>query len=292
MSLALQICSDLHLEKIETLHYETYIIPTAPNLCLLGDICQIDKPRKLFPFLEWCCRKFDRVFWVYGNHEFYVMDEPRPDRAMNTLKYFVERWISEKKHDNLAILDNKSVVVQGVKLIGSTLWSNVPTNREAWITWHINDYQNIGVMEGKVARRLQVRDTNDYHQQSVEFIRNEINDCAERGLKAVVLTHHAPLFGESTAPQYRGNKNRWAFCSDQASLFGDPLGVRSHAPLLSLRTKRHYYCQQCTGIRCTMGLRSRPELQDLTLCQSDINTLLNDDLDKKKHDRSFRSPRK
>jgi hypothetical protein len=65
-----QLLSDLHLEveRISTAPYTFYFPVTAPNLALLGDIGWT-RDERLFAWLELQLSRFERVFFVIGNHE-------------------------------------------------------------------------------------------------------------------------------------------------------------------------------------------------------------------------------
>jgi len=75
-SISIQLVSDLHLEIGcgQGSGYEGFkIIPKAETLALLGDIGAICDDR-LFGFLRRQLLQFKRVFYVLGNHEFYLMN--------------------------------------------------------------------------------------------------------------------------------------------------------------------------------------------------------------------------
>lgn len=65
-----QYMSDLHLEVGQ--QYSTFDFPpTAPYLILAGDIGRLIDYDKLLLFLTKQTSRFDAVFYVLGNHEFY-----------------------------------------------------------------------------------------------------------------------------------------------------------------------------------------------------------------------------
>lgn len=69
----IQLLSDLHLE-VERGDQPLYVFDfpkCAPNLALLGDIGWT-RDERLFTWLEEQLRRFERVFFVSGNHEPYV----------------------------------------------------------------------------------------------------------------------------------------------------------------------------------------------------------------------------
>lgn len=65
-----QVLSDLHLEveRGSTPPYTFDFPVTAPNLALLGDIGWT-RDERLFEWLELQLSRFERVFFVIGNHE-------------------------------------------------------------------------------------------------------------------------------------------------------------------------------------------------------------------------------
>jgi Calcineurin-like phosphoesterase len=65
-----QVLSDLHLE-VQGL-YETFSIPPAAKyLILCGDVGNLRHKDRVLGFLAAQASKFERVFLVLGNHEFY-----------------------------------------------------------------------------------------------------------------------------------------------------------------------------------------------------------------------------
>jgi hypothetical protein len=73
--------SDLHLEfyfnRPGTGSHPGYQVfecsPAAPVLALLGDIGLCKHDDKLFDFLERQLKKFEKIFYVMGNHEGYQL---------------------------------------------------------------------------------------------------------------------------------------------------------------------------------------------------------------------------
>lgn len=65
-----QILSDLHLEVGQ--QYSSFEIPTsAPFLILAGDIGRLIDYHSYLAFLALHTRRFEKVFLILGNHEFY-----------------------------------------------------------------------------------------------------------------------------------------------------------------------------------------------------------------------------
>ena len=119
--LKIQIASDLHLEYYPinyALALEELIIPdpNAHALALLGDICALgsDKHLPLYTsFLNQVSQAFPVVLILAGNHEYY---SPKGKYTMTDVK---QRLTVLCDHfDNIHLLDNDSIELQGVKIIG------------------------------------------------------------------------------------------------------------------------------------------------------------------------------
>ncbi len=66
----IQLASDLHLEKNSNIPFDQLIKPSAPWLALCGDIgyCEQEIYQN---FIKWVSTKFEKVFVIAGNHEYY-----------------------------------------------------------------------------------------------------------------------------------------------------------------------------------------------------------------------------
>jgi len=210
--LCIQVASDLHLEFLanpKEKQYESLINPSSPHLALLGDIGKIESPN-YFNFLRWVSTKFEHVFLITGNHELY---SPRKDIPYYELKQRLRTFLQENCK-NIHWLDNESYELGGFLLVGSTLWSHIPKEHESDIEFCINDYYAIS----KGSKSIEPKDTNKWHREAVQYLETTLKKSEK---PCIVLTHHAPMFGESTAPQYRGNDRRWAFCTDLTRLMSE-----------------------------------------------------------------------
>eukprot|EP00035_Acanthoeca_spectabilis_P018443 m.391603 g.391603 ORF g.391603 m.391603 type:complete len:278 (+) comp16760_c1_seq9:3989-4822(+) len=228
--LAIQIASDLHLEFYSSSKgglppFEEIIQPSAPVLALVGDISD-EKGRQLYEaFLAEACGRFKTVVVVLGNHEFYSKHERGNDRhippvTMDKVIAYV-RGLKGPRFPNLELLDNDGVTLDGVRVLGSTLWSDVPPSATQAVERGLNDYHRIFIgAEGGVPRRLRVADTNRLHAEAVAWIERETAEAKERGLSVVVLTHHTPSFRGTSNPVYAGSPIASAFSTDLEHLMG------------------------------------------------------------------------
>jgi predicted phosphodiesterase len=166
----IQYISDLHIEllhdkKIESLCSK--VIPVAPILVLSGDIGNPYKSSYKI-FLENMNLKFEKIFIICGNHEYY-------GNKINDTKLFVRELCSQIS--NVVFLDNDIYEYQGYVFLGSTLWSciNDATNT-------INDTLCINGMT--------VEKYNDLHNESLQFIKEQLI----RHNNVIIITHHLPSY--------------------------------------------------------------------------------------------------
>ncbi|MFA4890875.1 MAG: metallophosphoesterase [Candidatus Gracilibacteria bacterium] len=199
----LQIASDLHLEFQDNKKWleENPLIHVGDILLLAGDIV-VDKYReKAEKFYKVVERDFSNVISVMGNHEFY-----RGDVSYAYPSYF--KQVTEKH----VKLNNKSIVIDGVKFIVSVLWSFVLPQYTVAVWDTMNDYALISTKDAYgIKVPLIVETTNKYHQISLDFIKEELSKPFDG--KVVVMTHHLPSY-RLINPKCAGNPVNCAFATD------------------------------------------------------------------------------
>eukprot|EP01027_Heterolobosea_sp_BB2_P016724 GEZU01023767.1.p1 GENE.GEZU01023767.1~~GEZU01023767.1.p1 ORF type:complete len:219 (-),score=29.90 GEZU01023767.1:177-833(-) len=167
--------------------------------------------------LAWCGYPIHRVFVVAGNHEFYCSEY-----------YCTKERIKEicMKSEKLCFLDRTSVLYDGVRVLGCTLWSFVPEDRAQQVAGSLNDYHLIKIVEPDApARRITVADTMKWHQEDVAWLKNEIAKAKQNQEKVVILTHHAPSVNGTSAPEFDGSSQNCAFSSDLTEMMDDPVAL-------------------------------------------------------------------
>ena len=186
-----QVVSDLHLEFDPTFR----LTNTGSDLLVLsGDICVIDffkrSPQSPYAdladqfrsFIKDCCEKWPYVLYIAGNHEFYY---GCIDTSMQVL-------MKEFQIGNLWILDNQTITIGDVAIIGSTLWASA--NKRDPITLHVlesmmNDFRLIK-NERLDYRRFSPHQMADLNSVAVDFIEKELAWFS--GKKVLICTHHSP----------------------------------------------------------------------------------------------------
>lgn len=197
----IKLLSDLHLESHP---YWDYIpkVEDADVLILAGDITSGKLPYK---FADFVTGIFSKVIYVFGNHEYYGQDITT---FAAEAKDYLTKW------PGITVLDNESLTVGAIKLIGTTLWTDMDRENpisKMNIQRMLSDYYVIGC--GK--RKLIADDTISLHKIAKDYIESELK--ADE-LKKVVITHHCPSM-MSVHSKFRGSSVNGAFCSSLDNLF-------------------------------------------------------------------------
>ena len=171
-----QIVSDLHIEYKNDDHLDPlqFIQPNADVLILAGDIGSLYKFNQLKEFLSKICPHFKATLYVPGNHEYYTQDNypPQSFDALTDLLYSLENDIK-----TLYILQQSSIILDNICIIGCTLWSNSLINIPKYIV-RIPD--------------MSTYTYNKKHNSDLNFIKGMIDTCRVKNMKLVVITHHCP----------------------------------------------------------------------------------------------------
>jgi len=220
--------SDAHLE------FGPLSLPGGDVLVLAGDICEVRSLRKDFhstkplpyvpgshryyDFFYHECAKYEKVFYVGGNHEAY---HGRFDLFIDELKTMMP--------DNVTVLEKEAVEYRGVVFIGATLWTNC-NNGDSLTMYHLkynmNDYRHIKnhFKYADIYHKMTPEATFADHVKAVNFINGELEKYKDRTV--VVITHHAPSFN-SISEQYRGDFHmNGGYASDLSELILDNENIK------------------------------------------------------------------
>ena len=217
MTKFLKYVSDLHLES-KSLHHpllQPLFRPSSFHLALIGDI---GNPfhHNLEEFLRRVADNHEKIFYVPGNHEYWNIDSQI--YTISDTRHHLDRLCT--KFSNVVLLDNSTFTIDGVKIIGSTLWSHVSKD----IPYIENTIQNYQKIYKSPFKRLTVQDTNTFNKDAFTFIQKEIHDAP-----CVVLTHYPPLMCNSLAneytsdPKFYGDKTYNVYHNDLKHLIRRPI---------------------------------------------------------------------
>ena len=130
-----QLYSDIHLE-----FYNTF--PKIPkledNLILAGDIGKLNTVNYK-PFFDYCSSSWKKVFYILGNHEYYINKESI-EETTNKYKQFFSNY------NNIHLLNNSFVTIDNINIYGSTLWTK-PTKDFKVMKRYFNDYSKLNYFD-------------------------------------------------------------------------------------------------------------------------------------------------
>lgn len=89
-------------------------------------------------FLLHQASQFEKVFVLAGNHEYYIGGFNSPQHSVGAIKQRIRAICN--KHPNLMFMDRDSIVIDGVRVVGCTLWSEIPREHRKTTQGSINDY--------------------------------------------------------------------------------------------------------------------------------------------------------
>lgn len=213
----IRLFSDLHMD------FAKYKITPLPNdsesvLILAGDLGEGGSPRA---FVEREAPNFKHVIYVLGNHEFYRRE------YHEVIQYWKD---IEAQIDNLHVLHNETLELDGARFLGTTLWTDMNN-----ANWHdmqaaklvMRDYDSVRIItdtctkkhrykDKLVGRTLTPEDTVAFHAEAMAFLDAELSK--EFDGTTNVITHHSP----STSlleDVYRDSKVNSAFHANCDRLF-------------------------------------------------------------------------
>lgn len=210
----IHVLSDLHLE------FSNYLPAPKANdadvIVLAGDIWSKDNA------IPWARTTWPnhRIVYVAGNHEFY-----RSGR-----KHVLDMLRNSSKEYEVDFLENDEAIIDGVRFLGCTLWTNFQLFGDALRddcmmmgSRCLNDFSVI--QEGDST--FSVQDSITLHNESVWWLDMKLKRESFDG-DTVVVTHHAPSWG-SVMPWYQKDLLSACFASKLEQLMGfSKLWIHGH----------------------------------------------------------------
>jgi predicted phosphodiesterase len=199
----LHILSDIHLEFSDFSPPDT----DADVIILAGDIAKVANG------IHWSRRTFPNkpILYVPGNHEFYGTQRLETLAKLNI----------EAKSCDVFLLDDSEVIIDGVRFLGCTLWTDFllfgedqkPYAMRAGLQG-LNDFRVIH--EGRLGH-FSPSHSITLHEKSLAWLKAKLNEKFVG--KTVVITHHLPS-KLSVADRFKNDLLSACFASELDHLFG------------------------------------------------------------------------
>lgn len=212
---------DYEWENTYPLNLGPYIPPDLDVDCaiLAGDIGKLvsntANPINYADQLSWRLGNKPVIF-VPGNHEYYGCQD----------FYGMKRSLENGSPDNVYILNNSCTEVEGVRIIGSTLWTDYKILgpefqndcmevANKFMADHTGAIRKIGVNGGK--KNFTSKDALNEFNESYSYIGTELFSCD--ATPTIIVTHHVPLVtSEINNPRYKVDATTSGFASHLTGL--------------------------------------------------------------------------
>jgi len=219
--------SDLHLENYPSRDslpgYEKFdCTPSSPILALLGDTGLVAQDG-LFPFLQRQLLKYEKIFFLMGNHEYY---HSTFHEAKVRVTLFADQMQKQRSSDHtqgeFIFLDQTRYdLTDDVTILGCTLWSHIPQTASEIVGRSLKDFKTI--------HQWSIESHNSAHTADAAWLDRE---CAkiraeEPGRRIVIFTHHAPAVYGTSPPEHQNSPISSGFATDMTvrSCWGYPVSL-------------------------------------------------------------------
>jgi len=195
----IHILSDLHLEFCDYTPHTSAL--GADVIVLAGDIgVGLYGLRFAARLLE---RTKAHVVYVAGNHEYYRQDIIQLKQAMRDFCSDPGAMNDDDRRQRLHFLDNDETVIDGVRFLGATLWTDFDLFGD--------DLREMCLLEGERClndfrlirnggNAFGTLDSVRLHRETVQWLHGRIGDKFDGS--TIIVTHHASSF-RSVVARYR-----------------------------------------------------------------------------------------
>jgi predicted phosphodiesterase len=200
----IQLLSDLHLEANPD--FQPAPAPGADLLVLAGDVgsYQVRRDGSTMVEPDWGLRRFADwpvpVLFVPGNHEYDALDV---DDAHAGLREACDRL-------GLIWLERETRVMQGVRFVGTTLWSDYDALGDRQKAFRAANHYLVKMASERHGRLFDAQAMRELALQCQQWLRSALDETFTG--TTVVITHFAPTL-HSMDPRYGMSPGTAGFCN-------------------------------------------------------------------------------
>lgn len=117
-------------------------------------------------FFEKSCKYYERVYFVVGNHDYYLLTNNQRKKYGNSIDKVVELLKSLSHIEHLVPLHKTVDTYKGVTFAGHSMWYDLPTDKDfAWHNTYSNDSKFIyGLSPGNDAYKELQKDSLEWYE--------------------------------------------------------------------------------------------------------------------------------
>lgn len=231
-----QFASSLFLELRATMSFSSLVKPTAPILCLTGDI--VSPYSKITDdFFKYCNTHWDKVLWVPGYHELAPrkhLQHQTMDDSFDKMKEIAHLYNRVLPMYNTVWKDTTSSIPH--VFLGTPLWGRGHTHS---IRFHL--YAN---RQSTTKRKVQTFELHDMVTKNMSWLDGHIEEANELNERAIVLTYSPPSLSCITGRDFE--RKNWMI-NHMPSLIRRPVAAWVVGDLyecFQLNVHKGYECKQ------------------------------------------------
>jgi predicted phosphohydrolase len=180
----IQVYSDIYIHLWNKI---PEIEPSAKYLFLAGNICQLNN-NLIFLFFDYCSKKWEKVFYIPGNTEFYSQK-----KNYQTLDFEYNLKIREKYKNIFYLNDTFISLNDEIDIYGSIFWP-IPLYKSTYeAKSYIDEFTQINYFKNGKNIKFDLQFIKELSDNSVLKLKEFLNKSNK---KIIILTHFPPFYDD------------------------------------------------------------------------------------------------
>jgi len=197
--ISIQVFSDIHFNVLTSKDTIPPILPLAKYLFLPGNICTLYH-KMFFTFLDYCSKKWEKIFIIPGNQDFYS-----PKHNHTSLNFEYNLKISQRYKNIFYLNNSKASLDENIDVYGSTLWAKPLFN--PYEVTHFTDFRSIQMFCPKKQQNtlIDYKFIVDLSNEDTKYLFESISNNTEK--KIIIMTHFPPTQTGTRNPIKRAHQD-------------------------------------------------------------------------------------